>query len=98
MPESGRDCLMCAKLTVLYVTDLAVTVLYVPSYVCQIGTWAKAAETTDSSTFELIPRREKLSRFHRGTSLINKKRPRLGPYSRTIPRALRWPQGGGGFL
>jgi len=33
----------------------------------------------------------------RGTSLI-KNSAHLGPYSRTMPRALWWPQGGGLFL
>ena len=32
-----------------------------------------------------------------GTSLIRNRRP-LGPYSRTMPRALWWPYGGGCFL
>ena len=34
---------------------------------------------------------------YRGTSLIRDSAP-LGPYSRTVPRALRWSQGGGQFL
>ncbi|KAJ1489294.1 pre-mRNA splicing factor component-domain-containing protein [Baffinella frigidus] len=37
------------------------------------------------------------SSAYRGTSLI-RNRPPLGPYSRTMPRALRWSQGGGRFL
>ena len=36
-------------------------------------------------------------RPYRGTSPI-RNRPPLGSYSRTMPRALRWSQGGGGFL
>ena len=34
---------------------------------------------------------------YRVTSLIRNSRP-LGPYSRTMPRALRWSYGGGQFL
>ena len=34
---------------------------------------------------------------HRGTSLIINCLP-LGPYSRPMPRALEWSQGGGGVL
>ena len=34
---------------------------------------------------------------YRGTSLVRNSAPR-GPYSRTVPRALRWPWGGGAFL
>ena len=34
---------------------------------------------------------------YRGTSLIRNCRP-LRPYSRTMPRALRWSWGGGAFL
>ena len=34
---------------------------------------------------------------YRGTSLIRNS-PRLGPYSRTIPRVVRWSWGGGCFL
>ena len=34
---------------------------------------------------------------YRGTSLIRNRRP-PGPYSRTVPRALRWSLGGGLFL
>jgi len=30
--------------------------------------------------------------------LAHKKLPPLGPYSRTMPRALWWPRGGGQFL
>ena len=33
--------------------------------------------------------------WYRGTSLI-RNRPRLGPYSRTMPKALWWSKGGGG--
>ena len=43
--------------------------------------------------FELI----KVIPDYRGTSLIRNCRP-LGPYSRTVPRALRWSWGRGGFL
>ena len=35
--------------------------------------------------------------LYRGTSLIRNRRP-LGPYSRTMPRALRGSKGGGRFL
>jgi hypothetical protein len=34
---------------------------------------------------------------YRGTSLIRNNLP-LGPYSRPMPRALRWSAGGGGVL
>ena len=34
---------------------------------------------------------------YRGISLIRNKPP-LGPYSRTMPRALRWSEGGGQFI
>ena len=37
------------------------------------------------------------SAAYRGTSLI-RNGPLLGPYSRTIPRVLKWSQGGGLFL
>ena len=36
-------------------------------------------------------------RVYRGTSLI-RKHPFLGPYSRAMPRALWWSEGGGCFL
>ena len=38
-----------------------------------------------------------LERGYRGTSLMKNSAP-LGPYNRTMPRALRWAQGRGLFL
>ena len=42
-------------------------------------------------------RGDTLARGYRGTSLIRNRVP-LGPYSRTMPRALWWPYEVGGFL
>ena len=46
---------------------------------------------------EVVRMEAGLARQYRGTSLIRNS-PLLGPYSRTVPRALWWPWGGGVFL
>ena len=46
---------------------------------------------------EGVTRNKKHGPSYRGTSLIRNSAP-LGPYSRTMPRALWWSEGGGLFL
>ena len=62
-----------------------------------IRRWCYAGLLLPASSVSLLMQALAGPGAYRGTSLIRNSR-RLGPYSRTKPRALWWSQGGSSFL